>query len=88
MFADIEADAYILVDGDDTYDPAVAPEMLRRLCEQQLDMVTASRVTSHAAVYRPGHRTGNYVLTWIVGTLFGNRVSDILSGYRVFSVGS
>ena len=85
MFADIEADAYILVDGDDTYDPSAAPEMLRLLREQQLDMVTASRVTEISAAYRRGHQTGNYVLTWIVRTLFGDRVSDMLSGYRAFS---
>ena len=85
MFADIEADAYILVDGDDTYDPAAAPAMLRLLTEQQLDMVTAARVTDVAAAYRTGHRTGNFVLTLIVTKLFGNRVSDMLSGYRAFS---
>ena len=85
MFADIEADAYILVDGDDTYDPATAPEMLRLLLDGQLDMVTAARVTDVAAAYRAGHRTGNIVLTRIVTALFGNRVSDMLSGYRAFS---
>ena len=85
MFADIEADAYILVDGDDTYDPAVAPAMLALLTDQQLDMVTAARVTDLAAAYRTGHRTGNYLLTLIVTKLFGNRVTDMLSGYRAFS---
>jgi glycosyltransferase involved in cell wall biosynthesis len=85
MFADVEADAYILVDGDDTYDPAAAPEMLRLLTERHLDMVVASRVTEDSAAYRPGHRLGNYLLTWIVRTLFGDRVSDMLSGYRAFS---
>ncbi len=85
MFADIDADAYILVDGDDTYDPTSAPTMLQMLVDDQLDMVTATRVTDLAAAYRPGHRTGNYVLTRIVTLLFGNRVSDMLSGYRVFS---
>jgi len=85
MFADIEADAYILVDGDDTYDAAAAPAMLAMLTEGTLDMVTATRVTQIAAAYRAGHRTGNYVLTRIVTTLFGDRVTDLLSGYRVFS---
>ncbi len=85
MFADIEADAYVLVDGDDTYDPAAAPAMLRLLVDGQLDMVTAARVTDVAAAYRTGHRTGNLVLTRIVTVLFGNRVSDMLSGYRAFS---
>ncbi len=85
MFADIEADAYILVDGDDTYDPAAAPGLLRLLVDGQLDMVTATRVTDLAAAYRTGHRTGNLVLTRLVTLLFGNRVSDMLSGYRAFS---
>ncbi len=85
MFADIEADAYILVDGDDTYDPAAAPAMLQLLLDGPMDMVTATRVTELRAAYRSGHRTGNLVLTGIVGLLFGNRVSDMLSGYRAFS---
>ena len=85
MFADIEADAYILVDGDDTYDPAVAPGMLRALVDEQLDMVTAVRVAEIDAAYRAGHRTGNRVLTKIVRLLFGDNVTDMLSGYRVFS---
>ena len=85
MFADIEADAYILVDGDDTYDPASAPAMLDLLTSGPLDMVTATRVTEVRAAYRTGHRTGNQVLTGIVALLFGNRVRDMLSGYRAFS---
>jgi glycosyltransferase involved in cell wall biosynthesis len=85
MFADIEADCYLLVDGDDTYDPDSAPEMLRLLIEEQLDMVTATRETDISAAYRRGHQAGNFVLTWIVRTLFGDRISDMLSGYRAFS---
>ena len=85
MFADVEADAYVLVDGDDTYDPAAAPAMLQLLLGGPLDMVTASRVTDVAAAYRAGHRTGNLVLTRLVAVLFGNRVTDMLSGYRAFS---
>jgi glycosyltransferase involved in cell wall biosynthesis len=85
MFADIEADIYVLVDGDDTYDAAAAPAMVRLLVENRLDMVNGARVTEIEAAYRPGHRFGNRVLTGIVGWIFGNRVSDILSGYRVFS---
>jgi hypothetical protein len=85
MFADIEADAYILVDGDDTYDAAAAPEMLRLLFEDRLDMVTGVRVTEAAGAYRPGHRFGNAVLTGMVRFVFGNRITDMLSGYRVFS---
>lgn len=85
MFADVEADLYILVDGDDTYDAAAAPAMLRRLLDDGLDMVIGTRVTDIDAAYRPGHRLGNRVLTGMVATIFGNRVTDMLSGYRVFS---
>jgi Glycosyl transferase family 2 len=85
MFADIEADVYFIVDGDDTYDARSAPAMLRLLIEQGLDMVNGARVTDTAAAYRRGHRLGNRVLTGIVQNIFGNRVSDMLSGYRVFS---
>jgi glycosyltransferase involved in cell wall biosynthesis len=85
MFADIEADIYVLVDGDDTYEAAAAPEMVRLLVENQLDMVNGARVTEIEAAYRRGHRFGNAMLTGIVARIFGNRVSDMLSGYRVFS---
>src|SRR3984885_14808478 len=85
MFADIDADVYILVDGDNTYEAAAAPEMVRRLVDNQLDMVTATRVSDHEAAYRRGHRSGNVVLTGIVRWIFGNRITDMLSGYRVFS---
>ena len=85
MFADIEADAYVLVDGDGTYEAAAAPRMVALLFEQRLDMVTGARVSAAGAAYRRGHRLGNRVLTGIVRLIFGNRVSDMLSGYRVFS---
>jgi glycosyltransferase involved in cell wall biosynthesis len=85
MLADVEADIYVLVDGDDTYDAASAPRMIERLRAEQLDMVTAARVPTSSAAYRPGHRSGNRVLTRLVADLFENRFSDILSGYRVFS---
>jgi hypothetical protein len=85
MFADVEADIYVLVDGDDTYDPAAAPIMVRQLIENQLDMVTAVRTSSDQEAYRPGHRIGNRMLSLLVCHVFGNRVSDVLSGYRVFS---
>jgi glycosyltransferase involved in cell wall biosynthesis len=84
MFADVEADIYVLVDGDDTYDPAAAPIMMRDLIERQLDMVTASRQPASDA-YPLGHRFGNLVLSFLVRRVFGNRVRDVLSGYRVFS---
>lgn len=88
MFADIEADVYVLVDGDGTYEAAAAPAMVGMLLEQRLDMVTGVRVTPEeqaAAAYRPGHRFGNAVLTGMVRLVFGNRITDMLSGYRVFS---
>ncbi|WP_270938570.1 glycosyltransferase family 2 protein [Falsiroseomonas oryzae] len=85
MLADIEADVYVLVDGDDTYDAADAPEMIRMLLEERLDMVTGVRVTDAAAAYRPGHRLGNRLLTGVVRMVFGDRITDMLSGYRVFS---
>lgn len=85
MFADVEADIYVLVDGDDTYDPAAAPVMIRQLVENQLDMVTAVRQPTEQEAYRRGHRFGNSLLSCLVCRVFGNRVSDVLSGYRVFS---
>jgi glycosyltransferase involved in cell wall biosynthesis len=85
MFADIDADVFVLVDGDDTYDADAAPAMVRMLVEQQLDMVTASRATDAEEAFRPGHRAGNVMLAGIVRWIFGDRVSDVLSGYRVFS---
>lgn len=85
MFADIEADAYIMVDGDDTYDAAIAPQLVAKLFEEGLDMVVGNRVTKEQAAYRPGHRFGNNLLTGCVSMLFGRTFTDILSGYRVFS---
>ena len=85
MFADVEADVFVLVDGDATYPAASAPELIERLLVEQLDMVNASRVTLIKEAYRPGHRFGNAMLTGMVAKIFGNRFSDILSGYRVFS---
>ncbi|MCW2249449.1 hypothetical protein M2352_005109 [Azospirillum fermentarium] len=85
MFADVEADVYVLVDGDDTYHAPSAPMMIRRLWDGQLDMVNGVRVTDIVAAYRPGHRLGNRVLTGLVARIFGSRIDDMLSGYRVFS---
>ncbi len=84
-FADVDADIYVLVDGDDTYEAAAAPEMVALLRREGLDMVNGARVTEIQAAYRPGHRLGNVVLTGMVRTVFGDRISDMLSGYRVFS---
>lgn len=85
MFADVDADIYVLVDGDDTYDAGAAPEMVRMLVDDQLDMVSAVRLSTQGDAYRRGHRLGNRVLSFLVCRVFGNRVSDVLSGYRVFS---
>ncbi|MGE0867980.1 MAG: glycosyltransferase family 2 protein [Kofleriaceae bacterium] len=85
MFQDVEADVYVMVDGDDTYDASVAPELVSRLVDGNLDMVVGRRVETHQAAYRAGHRLGNAVLTGLVRRLFAARIADMLSGYRVFS---
>jgi glycosyltransferase involved in cell wall biosynthesis len=85
MFADVEADIYVLVDGDATYDAASAPRMVSELIERHCDMLVAARVEQEGDAYRRGHRTGNRLLTWFVATVFGSAFKDILSGYRVFS---
>jgi len=85
MFADIEADIYVLVDGDDTYDAASAPAMIRRLIDDALDMVNGAREEKSEAAYRRGHRFGNRLLTGLVARFFGERMSDMLSGYRIMS---
>lgn len=85
MFSDIDADFYILVDGDATYEAAAAPNMLRLAQENGLDMVNGARVTDRVDAYRRGHVLGNRVLTGLVTSVFGRRLSDMLSGYRVFS---
>lgn len=85
MFADIEADIYVMVDGDDTYHAPSARGMVEKLVTENLDMVNGARDSDIEAAYRPGHRFGNRLLTSLVSAIFGSRVSDVLSGYRVFS---
>jgi glycosyltransferase involved in cell wall biosynthesis len=85
MFADVDADVYVLVDGDATYDAASAPRMIERLLSDHLDMVVGFRVDQAEAAYRRGHRTGNRMLTGFLSTVFGEAFADVLSGYRVFS---
>jgi hypothetical protein len=85
MFADVEADVYVMVDGDATYDASAAPELVRALIQDKLDMVVGSRISNVQAAYRPGHRFGNVMLTRFVGLIFGRAFDDMLSGYRVFS---
>ena len=85
MFADVDADIYIMADGDATYDAASAPAMVQRMLDEQLDMVVGCRVGEAATAYRRGHRFGNAMLTGMLARLFGRSFTDILSGYRVFS---
>jgi glycosyltransferase involved in cell wall biosynthesis len=85
MFQDIQADVYVMTDGDDTYDASRAPELVAKLIDDNLDMVVGKRVETHDAAYRAGHRLGNAVLTGLVSWLFKAKQSDMLSGYRVFS---
>jgi glycosyltransferase involved in cell wall biosynthesis len=86
MFADIEADVYVMADGDQTYDAASSPVMISKLLGENLDMVVGTRLDSKGEhIFRPGHRFGNIVLTRFVRLLFGKGFTDVLSGYRVFS---
>ena len=85
MFADIEADCYLMVDGDGTYDPAAAAEAIDLVARQGCDFVNVARETTAQDAYRRGHRFGNLALTGMVRSFFGREVSDMLSGYKVFS---
>ncbi len=93
MFADIEADIYLMADGDSTYHAASAPRIVERLWQDGLDMVVGKRVLpadstvppGGVPAYRPGHQIGNKQITWMVARLFGAAFTDVLSGYRVFS---
>ena len=85
MFADIEADIYVLVDGDDTYDAAVAPALVEKLVGEGLDIVSGQRVATGESAYRPGHVLGNRLLTGLTSMMFRVRLNDLLSGYRVMS---
>lgn len=85
MFADVDADIYVLVDGDATYDAASAPRMIETLLADHLDMVVGLRIDQAQAAYRRGHRTGNWMLTRFLSSMFRLEFKDILSGYRVFS---
>ncbi len=87
MFADVEADVYVMVDGDATYDPAQLQAHIDLLLAQRLDMVVGCRIDDglNPQTYRPGHRWGNVALTRSVSSIFGGQFTDMLSGYRVFS---
>jgi glycosyltransferase involved in cell wall biosynthesis len=85
MFADVDADIYVMADGDLTYDPKAAPEMVRMLVDEQLDMVVGTRQHEVTEAYRGGHVIGNRLFTGLLARLFGRSFTDIFSGYRVFS---
>jgi glycosyltransferase involved in cell wall biosynthesis len=85
MFADIEADIYIIVDGDDTYDASVAPALVRKLVDESLDIVSGQRVATGQAAYRAGHVLGNKLLTGLTAMMFRVKLNDMLTGYRVMS---
>jgi len=85
MFADIDADVYVMADGDLTYDPKAAPAMVDQLIAKQLDMVVGTRRHEEKDAYRGGHVLGNRIFTGLLSGLFGRSFSDIFSGYRVFS---
>ena len=85
MFADVDADIYIMADGDLTYDPKAAPTMVAMLLSEQLDMVVGTRQHEAAEAYRGGHVLGNKLFTGLLSSLFGRSFTDIFSGYRVFS---
>ncbi|WP_426387286.1 glycosyltransferase family 2 protein [Sphingobium sp. R-21] len=85
MFADVDADIYIMADGDATYEAAAAPKMVAAMLEDNLDMVVGARRSEIEEAYRRGHRFGNWALTSLLKRLFGRSFTDILSGYRVFS---
>lgn len=85
MFSDIEADIYVLVDGDDTYDASIAPALIGKLIDEGLDIVSGQREATAVAAYRPGHVLGNRMLTGLTSLMFGVHLLDMLSGYRIMS---
>jgi len=85
MFADVDADIYVMADGDATYEAAASPALLRQLIDDNLDMVVGARRSEVEAAYRRGHRLGNAMLTGMLARIFGRSFTDILSGYRIFS---
>ncbi len=85
MFADVEADVFVMVDGDNTYDAGAAPGLVSLLLENHLDLVNGRRIHEETEAYRPGHQFGNTLLTSLVASIFGKRFDDMLSGYKVFS---
>ena len=85
MFADVEADIYVLVDGDDTYDAAAAPSLIGKVIDDGVDIVSGKRESTADAAYRPGHVLGNRLLTGLTSLMFGVKMADMLTGYRIMS---
>ena len=85
MFADIDARVYVMVDGDGTYDAAAAPEMIKRLLNDNLDMVIATRLDADGETFRKGHRAGNQGFATLIANLFGRQLTDVFSGYRAMT---
>lgn len=85
LFASVEADIYLMVDGDDTYEASEAPRLIERLESERLDMINVARASEDDDAYRFGHQFGNRAITKMVASLFGGRFEDVFSGYRVFS---
>jgi glycosyltransferase involved in cell wall biosynthesis len=85
MFADVEADVYVLVDGDDTYDASAAPMLIGRLIDDGYDIVSGQRIATGQAAYRRGHVLGNWLLTTLTSVMFRVKLNDLLSGYRIMS---
>lgn len=85
MFADIEADVYVMADGDDTYDASAAPALVEKMVSDNLDLVNGKRISDMQGAYRPGHKFGNKLLTTLVSMFFGSGIDDMLSGYKIFS---
>lgn len=85
MFAEVEADVYVMADGDGTYAASAAPGMIRKLLEEDLDMLSGARRAPDPSAYPPGHKAGNLLFSRVIGMLFGRAFQDVFSGYRVFS---
>jgi glycosyltransferase involved in cell wall biosynthesis len=85
MFADVDSDVYVLVDGDGTYDASAAPSMVRLMVSDRLDFINGARLAVTECAYPPAHRLGNRLLTGVVRSAFGRDFTDMLSGYKIFS---
>ncbi|MEZ5945843.1 MAG: glycosyltransferase family 2 protein [Hyphomonas sp.] len=85
LFNDVDADVYVMIDGDATYDASAAPGMIARLMDERLAMINGARISEQEEAYRFGHKLGNRMLTGLVSAAFGNQFQDMLSGYRVMS---